>query len=56
MTYLVMVRKRIVALAPLEGMKTKQIAALFGICHSWVATTFGRTRSTLWSVSGGAGS
>jgi transposase len=34
MTYPVMVRKRIVELASLEGMKTKQIATLFGICRS----------------------
>lgn len=34
MAYPVMVRKRIVELATLEGMKTKQIAALFGICPS----------------------
>jgi transposase len=34
MAYPIMVRKRIVELASVQGMKTKQIAALFGICRS----------------------
>lgn len=34
MIYPAMVRKRIVELASTEGMKTKEIAALFGICRS----------------------
>ena len=34
MTYPELVRKRIVELALHEGMKTKQIATLFGICRS----------------------